>query len=597
MMISASSIGQDLLNKNITVQINRQRLDQSLEIISNKGNFFFSYNSNIIRADSLISITANNISIRELLTRIFGNEYEFRESGNYIILRKAPIRIKLVTSSAVTEDKYYVVSGYVVDDQTGLRISDASVYEKNRLSIVNTNALGYFRLKLKSKFKQASITVSKEFYEDTTVTIETKLNQVLTITLIPSEINEHTTIIGPAGYEAPETINLEIPISDTTKWIYRYQKKDSFIVEKTALGKWLLSSKQKIQSVNLSRFFVARPYQVSLTPGLSNNGKLNGQVINNFSLNILGGYSGGTNGVEIGGLFNIDKRDMKYVQTGGIFNLVGGSVTGFQAGGVSNTVLDSVTGFQVAGVANYSRRKMSGMQTAGVYNHSGADLDGAQVAGVINFVNHGTKGLQVAGVGNVSSREVKGVQIAGVFNYTRRLKGVQIGLINIADTSSGFSIGLVNIVFKGYHKLSLYTNEVLDANASIKSGNKNLYSIFIGGYNTRPNEKLWSYGYGLGSELISSKRFSLNLELTAQQLHRGSWDHYNILSRANVLFNLKFGRYFSVFAAPAYNVYVSNQDFNIPGYKTAIPSGRYKQHDLGNDVTGWIGWSAGIMIL
>jgi hypothetical protein len=481
-----------------------------------------------------------------------------------------------------------------MDDQTGQRISDASVYEKDRLSIVNTDGNGFFKLKLKSKYRKASITVSKEYYEDTTFRIEPKLNQALTITLVPSAVTERTTIVGPQDYNAPESINLEIPVNDSVKWIYRYVKQDSFIVEKTAFGKWFVSSRQRIQSLNLKKFFVARPYQVSIVPGLSTNGKLNSQVVNNFSLNLFGGYSGGTNGFELGGLFNIDKQNVKFAQAAGVFNLVGGHVHGLQIGGVSNTVLDTFFGAQIGGVSNFVNEQFSGVQVAGVYNHVGKTLTGAQVAGVVNFTNHKTKGAQIAGIANISSREVKGAQVAGVFNYTRKLSGVQIGLINIADTSSGYSIGLINIVFKGYHKLSLYTNELMDVNAAFKTGNSKLYSILLGGYNTKRGEKLWSYGYGLGTQIIGTKRFAMNLDLTAQQLHRGSWDHYNILSRANLTFNLKINKYFSVFAGPAYNVFVTNQPVNIDGYKPNIPPSNYNLHTFGNDVKGWIGWSAGV---
>lgn len=594
--ISGSVHAQQLLNKNISVDVSRQRLDHTLEIISNTGNFYFSYNSNILKKDSLVSLSARNIPLRELLTRLLGNQFEFRESGNYIILRKSPVRIRLVTSSAVTEDKYYTISGYVVDDQTGLRINDASVYEKDRLSIVSTNADGFFKIRLKSKYKTASITVSKEFYEDTTVRIQPRYNQTLTITLVPLDITESTVIIGPDGYQAPESIDLAIPVNDSTQWIYRYVKKDSFLVEKTAFGRWLVSSRQRLQSINLKKFFVARPYQVSVVPGLSTNGKLNSQVINNFSFNIFGGYSGGTNGFELGGLFNIDKKDAQYVQVGGLLNIIGGQMNGLQVGGISNTVLDSAKGMQTGGVSNFTKGRFSGMQLAGVYNHTGARFDGAQVAGVVNFTNHGTNGLQVAGVGNISSREIKGVQVAGVFNYTRRLKGVQIGLINVSDTSSGYSIGLINIVVKGYHKLSLYTNELINMNVAVKSGNSKLYSIFLGGYHSQPDQKIWSFGYGVGTEFVSSKKFAMNFDLSCQHLYLGSWDYYNLQNKANLLFNYKFGKRFAVFAGPAYTVYVSNQDVHFAGYRQNIPPSGYKTNKLGNQVTGWFGWSAGVNI-
>lgn len=557
-----TSFGQRLLEKKISVDINRQRLDQALEIISNAAEFYFSYNSNLLKKDSIVSISARNASVNDVLTRLFSNQFEFRESGNYIILRRAALRLKLVTSSAQTEDKYYTVSGYVIDDQTGQKISDASVYEKDRLSVVNTNSNGFFKLRLKSKFKKASITVSKEYYEDTTVTIEPRLNQTLSITLVP--LGESNVVIGPAGFQAPESIDLEFPINDSTSRIFRYEKKDSFTIERTALGKWFVSSRQRIQSINLKKFFVARPYQVSLVPGLSTNGKLNSQVINNFSFNIFGGYSGGTNGFELAGLFNIDRKNTQYAQIAGIANLVGDNMRGVQLAGISNTVLDTVRGIQVAGVNNFS---------------------GSTVNGV-----------QIAGVANMNVKQVNGVQIAGVLNYTKHLKGVQIGLINVSDTSEGYSIGLINIVLKGYHKLSLSTNELINMNMAVKSGTAKLYSIFIGGYNSVPDQKVWSFGYGLGSELISGKRLALNAELSSQHLYLGSWDFYNLQNKANLQLTFKVGKYISLFAGPSYTVFVSDQDVHFAGYKQSIPPSGYKTNKLGNKVFGWYGWTAGINI-
>ncbi|MBO9573386.1 MAG: carboxypeptidase-like regulatory domain-containing protein, partial [Chitinophagaceae bacterium] len=569
---------QNLLNKSMSLDINKQRLDMVLEIISNKGNFYFSYNSNILKRDSLVSFTANNQPVKSILTQLLGAGFEFRESGNYIILRRAPIQLKLVTSSTITEDKYYTISGYVIDEQTGERIKDASVYEKDHLAITNTNSQGYFKIKLKSKYQKASISVSKEYYEDTTVVIEPKHNQVITITLEPMVINEKTIIVGPAGYEAPSTINLEIPINDSTSWMYRYVKLDSQIVERTTIAKWFVSSKQKLQTINLRKFFVARPYQASLTPGLSTNGKLNGQVINNFSLNVFGGYSGGTNGFELGGLFNIDKTNVQYVQIGGLFNMVGGHVNGLQIGGITNTVLDSMRGVQIGGISNFVKRDMSGLQIGGVAN--------------VNTQN--VNGLQIGGVTNIAAEEMNGVQIAGVVNYTKKLKGLQIGVINIADTSEGYSIGLINIILKGYHKLALYTNETITLNAAFKTGNSKLYSILLGGYNSVPHEKVWSFGYGLGSELTRGKRLTLNTELTCQHLYLGSWDYYNLLNRANLHLQYKFSKWFSVFAGPVYNVYVSNQDIHVPGYKQDIIP--VHNNKFGSTVHGWFGWSAGINI-
>jgi len=591
--ISISCCGQGLLSKNISLEVNRQRLDNVLEILSNKGDFYFSYNSKIVKKDSLVSVTVRNKTVKETLSLLFNNTYEFVESGNYVIIRKAPIRMTMVTNKAVVEEKIYSVSGYVFDEQSGVAITEASVYEKKQLASALTNDAGFFKLKLKSsKTSTATLFISKEFYEDTSIVIEPRHNQEITITMVPVEKEEDKVTIAPEDYLVPDSLKLT---TDTVSRISSVPL-DSAKVERTGMGKFLLSTKQRVQTLNLNHFFTTRPVQVSLTPGLGSHGKMSGQVVNNFSLNVIGGYTAGTNGVEIGGVFNIDKKEVKYFQAAGVFNVDGGKMKGFQAAGVNNTVLDTSYGFQVAGINNLVKGKFAGFQVGGVYNHVSDSVKGVQAAGVANFARRKLSGVQFAGVGNVSNKETDGAQIAGVFNYSKKLRGVQIGLINIADTSGGYSIGLINIIIKGYHKLSFSTNEIVNVNAAFKTGNSRLYSILQAGVNTGSDNRIYSFGYGLGSELNLNKRktLSLNPELTAQYLYLGSWDYTNILNRIHLNFNVKLGKYVSLFAGPAFSVYISDQKTALAGYRFPIPPSGYHIISFGNQVTGWFGWNAGI---
>ncbi len=90
--ISTNINAQNNLAKNIaSLQVNRQRLADVLEILSNKGNFNFSYNSSIVKKDSLITLTVYNKSVKEILDFLFKPNYEYLESGNYIIIRRVPI--------------------------------------------------------------------------------------------------------------------------------------------------------------------------------------------------------------------------------------------------------------------------------------------------------------------------------------------------------------------------------------------------------------------------------------------------------------------------------------------------------------------------
>lgn len=588
---------QEILSRNISLEINRQRIDRVLELLSNKGRFYFSYSSSIVKKDSIISISVSNKPLKEVLDQLFGTGFEFIENGNYIIIRRAPVRLTVVTNRAVKEERIYSVSGFVYDEQTGHAIRDASVYEKSLLASTLTGNDGYFKLKLKSGRKStAELTLSKEFYADTSVIIEPRHSQELTITMMPLQDEAERTVISPEDYEVAFVPPPVIEKKDTIVAVPAMAIADSGKVETTKAGRFLLSAKQKIQSINLKKFFTSRPYQMSLVPGLGTHGKLSGQVVNNVSINALGGYTAGTNGVEVGGLFNIDKKAVRYFQAAGMFNVVGGTVTGFQAAGIHNLVLDSVTGMQAAGVSNLVRGKFTGFQLAGVYNHVTDTVKGLQAAGIANFSKRKISGVQVAGIANVSNKEMNGVQISGMINYAKRLKGVQIGLINIADTSEGYSIGLINIVLKGYHKLTFFSDEVTDVNVAFKTGNAKLYSILQAGFSTDDSAQAFVFGYGLGTELSLNKKKSLTLnpELYSQTLFLGAWNSTNVLNRLQVNLNIKLGKFISLFAGPSVSLYLSDQNFTVKGYRSPGPPKGYKNFTVSDRLIGWFGWNAGI---
>jgi len=438
------------------------------------------------------------------------------------------------------------------------------------------------------------LTISKEFYSDTTVLIEPRHNQELSITLMPLENTAENITISPQDLLLPDS--LKPRFADDILHRLPVVRKDTTVVERTGVGRFLLSTKQKVQSLNLKNFFTERPFQVSVVPGVGTHGRIGAQVVNNFSLNMFGGYTAGTNGLEIGGLFNIDKKDVQYVQAAGLFNAVGGQVRGVQVAGINNTVLDSVKGVQASGIGNLVKGKMTGLQIGGIYNHVTDSVKGVQAAGIGNFARRKVSGMQISGIMNFSNKSTDGVQISGVINYSKRLRGVQIGLINIADTSSGYSIGLINIVLKGYHKLSISTNEIMEVNAAFKTGNSKLYSILLAGLNTGTTTKIYSVGYGLGSELPlnKKKKFTINPELTSQNLYLGSWDYTNILNRISVNLNFKLNKYVSIFAGPSYAVLISDQEKVFPGFQSPLLLNGDRLNNIGRNVSGWIGWTAGI---
>ncbi|WP_315821162.1 carboxypeptidase-like regulatory domain-containing protein [Paraflavitalea speifideaquila] len=142
----------------------------------------------------------------------------------------------MITNRTASEEKVYYVSGFILDDQTGETISNASIYEKNQLVSAISDKQGYFKLRLKSRHDKASITVSKEFYEDTTIVIQPRYNQQVSIAIMPVENSDKTITISPYTFDAPDSIVIAVRKADSTHWLYTYRKTDSTMVEKQKWG-------------------------------------------------------------------------------------------------------------------------------------------------------------------------------------------------------------------------------------------------------------------------------------------------------------------------------------------------------------------------
>lgn len=577
---------QQLLQSNVSIEVKNMPLASVLEQMGRQGGFSFSYNSNIINGDSLVSVHMNKHTVKQVLDYLFKGTIQYQSSGRYIILH---------TALPPPTPSLWYLTGYISDAVSGEKIANASIYERQHLAGTISDEYGFFRLKLKDRHKypaEVSISISRISYADTFVIVQNGQENQLSVSLLPVSSELTPVIVGRKN-------------------------------EKSWLSRLFVSSGQRIQSLNLRNFFADKPYQISFLPGLGTHGKLSGQVVNDFSFNFLGGYTAGSKGFEMAGLFNINRKEAKYVQLAGLFNVDGANAKGVQLAGVYNHVQDSVNGVQVAGVENRVKKGVDGVQVAGVSNRSSGKIEGVQVAGVVNHADSSVRGVQVAGIASRSARAFKGVQVSGIantvsdsasgiqvsgivnhvhktingtqitgiVNYARHVKGAQIGLINICDTLSGYSIGLINIVRKGYHKLTVETNDVLDVNLIYKAGNRHLYSMIGIGSDIGGRKNSCGIMYGLGNEMRLGKRLFLTNELLAQQIYQGTWDTIPILIRFKPALHFQLTRFATLYAGPV--IWFGNPGTPAPGYKTITTNRSFIQSDNNK---AWIGWSCGIQL-
>jgi len=598
---------QSNLSRNISLNIEQQKLSSVLAMIEEKGGFRFSYNSNILPVDSLISIHENNLNIAETLDKILNHRFEYRQSGNFVIIRYAPLELVLLVNESVGDPELYTITGQVVDKQTNKPIQDASIYERNLLVSEISDGNGYFSMRLKNITQPISLTVSKENYKSTVTHFLAEVN----ITNKKENLGERF-INGNLGD-----------------------------VENTWLGNALVTAQQKIQSINIGGFISKAPFQFSLIPGLNSHGSLSGQVVNKFSLNVIGAYSAGVDGGEIGFVFNINKSNVQYFQFAGAFNLVGGDVRGMQIGGFFNYVIGDVRAVQIALAYNRVGKSFEGFQLGGIYNRVNEDVKGMQLSlglntiggtlkgwqtGALNLVNKETKGVQIGIGGNIVAGRTSGIQIGGIaninkessginlavltnftgqtasglqigaINYAENLKGVQMGILNVANENDGYSIGLINIALKGYHKFSFSTNESTNFNVAYKGGSKRLYNMLMFGTNKKSAEKIYTGGLGFGKEVKLFKSVSLNPEISSQYVYQGSWDYLNLLNKFELPINIRINKWLAIQGGPSVNVYYTRQNTKIGEF--GLLQEKHKDFSFNNSgYTGWLGWNVGLVIL
>ncbi len=203
------------------------------------------------------------------------------------------------------------------------------------------------------------------------------------------------------------------------------------------------------------------------------------------------------------------------------------------------------------------------------------------------------EGFQLAALVNSTGQEVQGMQMAGLLNYTKKLNGLQLGMINISDSSDGFALGLINFS-KNYHVLSVFTDELGGIDLAYKSGNRYLYSFINLGYNPSYGKRLFSFGYGFGTEIRFGRKIFISPELGWQYIYTGSWDHLNDMLKLNLNAAYRINSWLSVFAGPGFSVYFLHQDFAVAGYRYPVPSEDYHMHQFSDQVSGWLGWRFGV---
>ena len=359
------------IEKRMSLSVSNEPIGRILVTITQKTAVRFSYNSDIIPLDSLVSLNCTNVPISTILKQLLGKCCSFITMGNHIIFLKKTIkkREKMVQENAV-------ITGQIFDFETNRKLANVSVIDMNTQKVTLTDSNGLYSLTLPSKVASLALLYTKENNDDTIVMTGNK--QVSTIA-----IQLHSK---PKPIETFDKLEPKRILFVTTNDIAAYGLVHAFVnVEMVTHSKNIAFQEKRIA-------------QFSLLPYLGTNSRISGSIINHFSVNAVAGYSNGLLGFEIGTVLNISKRDVNGVQIAGFGNITGGNTKAFQIASVFNQTVGNASGLQMAGFSNVVLDTLRGVQI-GALNF--AKINKGFQLGIINVVDS-SDGVSIGFVSIVS---------------------------------------------------------------------------------------------------------------------------------------------------------------------------------------------------
>ncbi|MBN2381190.1 hypothetical protein JXM67_15430 [candidate division WOR-3 bacterium] len=201
--------------------------------------------------------------------------------------------------------------------------------------------------------------------------------------------------------------------------------------------------------VNAQEGYRHRAVCISLVPYVSTSGSQAENTVHNFSLNLLGGYSGGLKGFELGSLLNMENG--------------------------------SVTGLQMTVGANYVGLDANAIQIAGAFNYSGWHT-GGQLA-LVNI-----------------SGDVVGAQV-GLVNIANDVQGAQVGFFNFSNEVIGPTVGIFNFSKRGQFHIDLWIGESSLPGLGVKMGSQSFHSILSFAAQPLGDDIWWMPGVGFGGHI------------------------------------------------------------------------------------------------
>ncbi len=540
---------------------------KALKIIEEQQNVTFSYNPQSFTLAKEIYLCKKNVSIREVISTIMGKSVVLTMENRHIII-KPDVKVETI----IKKNRTVKISGTVENSINGIPVDSAKIQLYGQFYY--TNAVGYFSIRTTIVSDSMVIFVEKPDY------------------------------IGFVSVYATNDQSIRVFLQPETGYDYTYMpsgmKEKNPEIENHWLTNIVVSEDQTNFSKN-SRNLIEKDYQMSLIPNVGTYFNESGLCRFKQSYNILAGYVGEVNGLELGLGVNVIRYDLTGFQFAGIANIVGGEVSGWQMSTGANVVAGNFKGVQTSAASNAVWGNFIGIQASTGVNIVRKKLRGFQIAPA-NIVLDTLLGTQI-GVVNICSKPVKGTQFSavlnfapqvntlqystllnicdenfapqiGVINVSKSQNNLQLGLLNFADSVPGISIGFLSFVKNGFTHIDYSLNVNAFNSLKFETGTWKFYNILSASF--RPDkEPDFAVGYGFGSYFKVWNIFGINYDLTASQVFENNTFSLsnNFLAQFNLNLNFSIAKHFTLYGGAQLNaMFTSNLANDAINYESSIPA-------------------------
>ena len=275
-----------ILEREVNLSKLTGEIDELLKELSNKGNFTFTYTSQV-DVHRIASITQRRQTIGSHLSEIFRfDSISFVEQNNKILL--VPLNIKTPPAA-----NYLLIRGLVIDAKTRRPLSFANIFLLNRSTGTISNTAGRFEIKLKQYSDEDSIGVSFIGYKMQKFSLAGLDTSLMIVRLSSALVQINEVIVKPLD---PIYILTKAVENIPENFDRKASLQTAFFREATEQDGKNISSSEAVINIYKEPYISNRPDQVRLFKGrksVNSAGKeyidliVQGGLFNNLQLDIV----------------------------------------------------------------------------------------------------------------------------------------------------------------------------------------------------------------------------------------------------------------------------------------------------------------------